>query len=257
MSAQTDHRISKWERIIVLLGFSLIFCAMPLFSQIPDQFKNLQVLPQEIGKRELLDTMKKFTNALGVRCQFCHIGEEGKPLTTFDFVSDEKPTKQTARVMIRMVRVINTEHLTKVANKSANSVQVSCMTCHHGENRPARTLEDILAEVISTRGVQEAIQEYKSLREKYYGGFTYDFRDSVLNRLAQRLDGAGKSDDAIVILKVNAQVNPNSAMAYFFLGEIYLAKGEKALALENYKKTLSLEPDNPFAKQKIDELNKP
>lgn len=242
--------------IRAMLAILLISLA-PGFGQIPDKFTNLQVLPKDIGKRELLDAMKNFTSGLGVRCQHCHLGEEGKPLTTFDFVSDTKTTKQTARVMLQMVQAINNEHLTKVANKATPAVQVNCNTCHHGENRPPQPLDDILFEITTKQGTPEAIKKYHELREKYYGGAVYDFRDGTLNRLASRLGAAKKSDDGLVILKLNTEVNPNSGMAYFFLGEIYLEKGNKAAAIENYKKSLSLAPDNVFAKKKLDELLKP
>jgi len=244
------------SRTAVLLGLITILGAMPALGQIPDKFTNLQVLSKDLSKGGLLDVMKGFTSGLGVRCQHCHIGEEGKPLTTFDFVSDTKATKQTARVMLRMVQVINNEHLARIEKKSASALQVNCITCHHGETRPPRALDEILFEVISAQGVQEAIKKYHELREKHYGGFVYDFREGALNRLAQKLQAAGKNDDAIALLTLNTQVNPKSALAYFFLGEIYLAKGEKALAMENYKKALSLEPDNPFAKKRFEELAK-
>jgi len=245
------------RRLILQWGCFTIFLALLAISapaQIPDKFTNLQILPKDIGKRELLDAMKSFTSALGVRCQHCHLGEEGKPLTTFDFVSDTKAAKQTARVMLQMVQAINNEHLAKVANKFT---PVNCNTCHHGENRPPQLLDDILFETMMTSGASEAIKKYHELREKYYGGAVYDFREGMLNRLASRLSTAKKNDEALAMLKLNTEVNPNSAMAYFFMAEIYLEKGEKAAAIENYKKTLALAPDNPFAKKKLEELSKP
>ncbi len=253
MFTQTNRGLSKG----VLLSLVAVFGVMPAWGQIPDHFANLQVLPKDIGKGGLLEVMKSFTRGLGVRCQHCHIGEEGKPLMTFDFVSDTKATKQTARVMLRMVQAINNEHLAKIEKKSADALQVNCITCHHGENRPPRSLDEILFEITSAQGVQGAIEKYHELREKYFGGFAYDFRDGTLNRLSQQLQAAGKNDDAIAILKLNVQVNPQSALAHFFLGEIYLAKGEKALAMENYKKALALESANPFAKKRLEELAKP
>jgi hypothetical protein len=39
----------------------------------------------------------------------------------------------------------------------------------------------------------------------------YDLHGGVLNRLAQQLDAARKSDDALAFLKLNVPVNPNSA----------------------------------------------
>lgn len=249
MFAPSQRHFFKWRRIILLS----LLPALPGYGQIPDQFTNLQVLPKDIGKRELLETMKNFTSSLGVRCQHCHIGEEGKPLTTFDFVADTKTTKQTARVMLQMVQAINNEHLAKIAG---NSLPVACNTCHHGENRPPRLLEDILLETTTTAGLPEAIKKYRELREKYYGGTVYDFRDGTLNRLANRLSAAKRSDDALAMLKLNAEFNPNSAMAYFFMAEIYLEKGEKAAAIEHYQKTLALAPDNSFARKRLEGLTK-
>lgn len=43
-------------------------------------------------------------------------------------------------------------------------------------------------------------------------------------------------------------------MAYSLLGELYGTKGEKALAIESYKKSLALRPDNPIAKKKLEGL---
>jgi len=77
----------------------------------PDSLVNLEVLPKDIETRELVNIMAGFTRALGVRCQFCHVGEEGMPLAQFDFPSDEKPTKGKAREMIRMVETINGDYL--------------------------------------------------------------------------------------------------------------------------------------------------
>lgn len=241
--------------ILPVLGLIAIFSAAPASGQIPDKFTNLQVLPKEIGKRALVDTMRSFTRGLGVRCQYCHIGEEGKPLSMFDFVSDVKETKQTARVMLRMVNAINSEYLAKLSKPASSAIQVDCVTCHHGQNRP-RALEAVLFEAISEKGAAAGIEKYHELRKRYYGGFTFDFRDGALNNLAQQLQAAGKGDDAIAMLKLNAEAYPEAPMTYFLLGEFYLTKGEKAAAIENYRKTLSLAPDNPVAKKKLEELTK-
>lgn len=81
--------------------------------------------------------MKGFTQALGVRCTACHVGEEGKPLTTYDFASDEKRMKQNARVMLRMVHDINQKSLVAVKLEGdAKPVAVTCHTCHRGQKQP-------------------------------------------------------------------------------------------------------------------------
>ena len=41
--------------------------------------------------------MKAWDTALNVQCVFCHVGQVGKPLSTFDFVSDSKSVRRTCR----------------------------------------------------------------------------------------------------------------------------------------------------------------
>src|SRR5690349_23794173 len=70
-------------------------------------FKNLQVFPKDIARPQLIANMKFFSQSLGVRCTFCHVGVEGQPLSTYDFASDTKKEKSTARKMLAMVHRIN------------------------------------------------------------------------------------------------------------------------------------------------------
>src|SRR3954454_7152420 len=105
--------------------------AQPAFAVPP--YKNLKVFPQDITRAQLLTNMKFFAQSLGVRCTHCHVGEEGKPLSTFDFASDAKKPKATARKMLAMVHRINEQDfgVTDFAN-----VKVTCFTCHRGSTKP-------------------------------------------------------------------------------------------------------------------------
>lgn len=117
-------------------GLIWMFCSLVLAAlvwtvsaQIPATFTNLQVMPKDIPQRQLVDDMKAFTFALGTRCWYCHDGE-GDDLSTFDFAADVKPTKETARAHIKMVRELNQTVFAKTDQK------VSCMTCHQGSAKP-------------------------------------------------------------------------------------------------------------------------
>ena len=77
--------------------------------------------------------MKFFAQSLGVRCTFCHVGQEGQPLSTYDFASDAKREKQTARAMLVMVHKINKDEF---GVTDFGNVKVTCFTCHRGATHP-------------------------------------------------------------------------------------------------------------------------
>jgi len=97
--------------------------------------KNLQVLPKDLSRQQVTQIMRGFTRGLGVRCLFCHVGEEGADPSTFDFASDEKPNKKTARLMLQMTQDVNTK-LANVGDKPAGEMRVTCYTCHRGKEKP-------------------------------------------------------------------------------------------------------------------------
>ena len=109
----------------------------------PDKFANLQIFPKDTAPGVVINAMKGFTRALGVRCQFCHVGEEGLPLEKFDFVADTKPEKQTARMMIRMVGEINGQITKAMPDAPAKGYQVTCFTCHRGAQHPQHSPEAV------------------------------------------------------------------------------------------------------------------
>jgi hypothetical protein len=63
-----------------------------------------------------------------------------------------------------------------------------------------------------------------------------------LNNYGYQLLGNGDNDKAIEILKMNTERFPKSANAWDSLGEAYALKGDKANAIKNFKKSLSMNP---------------
>ena len=98
-------------------------------------YKNLKVFPKDVSRADLIGTMKLFSQSLGVRCTFCHVGEEGRPLSTFDFPSDAKPNKAIARDMLRMADRLNNQELPAIGGLL--DPHVTCYTCHRGSRKPA------------------------------------------------------------------------------------------------------------------------
>ncbi len=225
-------------------------------GQIPEEFNNLQVLPEDIGQRELIAIMRANSLGLGVRCWHCHVGEEGMPFSEYDFESDEKTTKKKARYMLKMVGHLNEEHLpglSEVAERAEPSVEVTCYTCHRGLPVP-RTLPEELQRVIEEDGIDAGVERYRELRDEYYGSGSYDFSEFTLINLAERLGIAGQVDDGIEIVKLNLEFFPESGFSYFALGEGYRMTGATEQAIEAYEKAQELVPDNPMIGRRLQEV---
>lgn len=111
-------------------------------------FRNLQVLPRDLSREQLLTIMRTFTRSLGVKCNHCHVVTATTPKEELDFPADTKEEKRVARVMIQMTRQINTEWLERVEQaeghheaESATAAapeqpRVGCWTCHRGHPEP-------------------------------------------------------------------------------------------------------------------------
>lgn len=239
----------------LVVATATLFAAPALSGQRfpPDSFTNLKVLPADIETRELINMMRGFAIGLGVRCEFCHVGEPGAPLATFDFAADDKPTKSKARAMLEMARAINDDHLSALAERSDPPVTVTCATCHRGVSKP-RPLQDVLRITLADSGLAGAVTHYHQLRERYYGGYSYDFGQFTLSGLASDLARSRQFDDALGIIDLNLEFFPDATGVHFIKGEILLMQGDSAAAKSSYERSLELEPSNRAASRRLAEL---
>ena len=221
-------------------------------GQIPDTFKNLKILPKDIPKAELVSVMRSFAGSLGVRCGHCHVGENAATLEGFDFASDDKEPKRIARVMMSMVQEINQEEIPKTEIK--DPVQVRCITCHRGVQKP-RTLDEVLRATIEKEGVPAAQKQYRELRGQYYGSGSYDFSPGPVNMVAEGLAFQKKDyDAAIALLGLNVEFHPTVGYTHNLLGRIHEAKGDTPAAIASYRKALELDPKDSRTRQLLEKL---
>lgn len=247
----------RWLFTKLLVSFLLaILLAFPAYAQDkwswPEKPKNLQVFPKDWSGTRLRPVMVGFTRALGVRCSYCHKGEDGKPLSTYDFASDENPNKNRAREMYKMLGDI-TDHLKKIQPSGDKPVNMWCHTCHHGRPRPM-TLDEELAEQYRTKGLKAALDDYAELKKKFYGRGAYDFGEGSLNSfgydLLEKKDTAG----AIQVFKLNAETFPDSPNVWDSLAEAHMKSGDAKNAQLNYERALTLDPNNENAKEMLKKL---
>jgi hypothetical protein len=94
--------------------------------------KNIQIL-KDLPESQLGPEMNFISASLGVHCDFCHVSNGKDPKTGFtnwDWASDAKEEKKTARDMMRMVLADNG------GNFGLSRGAVTCYTCHRGQTHP-------------------------------------------------------------------------------------------------------------------------
>jgi photosynthetic reaction center cytochrome c subunit len=241
---------------------ALMLCATGISAQAPGRFPpdsliNVKVIPKNTPPIQVVGIMRNFAGALGVRCHFCHVGQEGMPLAQFDFAKDEKRTKLVARQMMRMVEEINRriDTLPHDHGEPHDSLRVTCNTCHRGVSRPV-PLEQLIAETAQGAGADSAARAYRALRERYFGRAAYDFGEPTLNVAAFRLGRAGKFDEAFAILKLNEEQFPSSSNAAVFRGNITLMKGDTAGAIAAFREAVRRDSTNGEAQGRLRQLTR-
>ncbi len=91
-------------------------------EQVQKNIKVLTGMPQS----QLIPVMNFMSASLGRRCNFCHVNKDGQ----WDYASDEKPEKASAREMIKLVLDLHKQ-------KFHGADEISCYTCHRGQPHPS------------------------------------------------------------------------------------------------------------------------
>ena len=240
--------------LIALLVAPAVLAAQPPGKWPPDSLINTQVIPRSTPVSQVIGMMRNFTFDLGVRCQFCHVGEEGMPLERFDFAKDEKRTKLVARQMMRMLEEINRRVDTLPGRAAgAAALVVTCGTCHRGVSRPV-PLSALVMEAAMAGGADSAVRAYKALRERYYGRAAYDFGESSLNTAAFRLGREKQFDAALALFKLNEEYFPNSSGLSVLRGNVWLMRGDTVKAASEYREALRRDSTNGEARGRLRDI---
>jgi imidazolonepropionase-like amidohydrolase len=115
------------------------------------------------------------------------------------------------------------------------------------------SISEALFPLLPAQDAAAVIKRYQELKASKPDA--YDFSEKQLNEVGYYLLSQKRAREAIQILKLNAAIFPKSGNAYDSLGEAYLAAGETNRSIENYQKSLQLDPDNDGARKKLKELN--
>jgi tetratricopeptide (TPR) repeat protein len=108
-----------------------------------------------------------------------------------------------------------------------------------------------------------AMQFAKALREKGPREAIAEFRPALLrgdipersiNAAGYRMLAVKKTGEAIRLFQLNAELHAESSNVYDSLGEAYMDNGDKELAIQNYQKSLELDPRNGNATDRLKKL---
>jgi len=112
-----------------------------------------------------------------------------------------------------------------------------------------------LARNIRAKGVKQALADYRDWRN---GRPAHELiNEAQMNRLGYMLlRGTKRLEDAIEIFKQNVQDHPESSNVYDSLGEAYMVRGNKELAIKNYQRSIELNPNNTSGREMLKKLQR-
>jgi len=114
----------------------------------------------------------------------------------------------------------------------------------------ARSIPEQMMLIGALKGTDAVLAKYEEL-EHSDGKKPEEF---ILNMMGYQTLSRGDADGAIKLFLKNAQAYPESSNVYDSLGEAYAAAGKKELAIENYEKSLKLDPKNKNAEEWLKKL---
>jgi len=112
----------------------------------------------------------------------------------------------------------------------------------------------IVEKALAAEGLEGALKKYSALKREGKKDVIFDEND--FNALGYRLMNAGNHEAAVAVFELNAKAHPASWNVYDSLAEACLNAGDRARAIELYKKSIELNPDNANGRQMLERLEK-
>jgi len=116
------------------------------------------------------------------------------------------------------------------------------------DNETNRSFTNRIINIIEEFGLDKAKEEFQK-RNTNENLLEFMMQNEGFNYIDNK-----KPEIAIKVFEFNVFTYPNSAKALQYLGEGYMETGEKELAIKYFKQSLKINPENPFAKDMIKEL---
>ena len=161
-------------------------------------YKNIQVF-KGLPSSQLLGAMNFMAGSLGVGCNHCHVVNQ--------FAKDDKPTKQTARKMILMMRKINEDNF-------GGALNINCSTCHAGRTRPGLLPPLTVSDAGASAKTTEPLPAVDEVLDKYVqalGGKARIEKMTTLVMEGPRLESSGSNPPSTTAMQFY-RMSPNKLM---------------------------------------------
>jgi tetratricopeptide (TPR) repeat protein len=238
------------------LDMSLPYAAGSLYSTVDDLYLWDQALyTDKLLSPQLKELMFKpgLSNyAYGWVVQKAPLGVQGEPVTViqhgggingFNTLITRLPESKN------LIVLLNSTGGTKLQDMSQ---KIAAILFGKPYKTPLRDIADTFFDTIMEKDVQTAIKQYRELKATQQDA--YDFGEPQLNGVGYRLLQTKRVKDAIEVFKLNVEMFPQGFNTYDSLGEAYMVNGDKNLAIQNYKKSLELNPKNTSAVEMLKKL---
>lgn len=115
---------------------------------------------------------------------------------------------------------------------------------------PKKSLAYDLLELIKNNGLKAGMEFY----DLNNNSETYELNEGEMNQIGYQLMGTGKIEEAAQVFKLNIDAFPKSSNVYDSYGEALMNLGKNDLAIENYRKSVELNPSNQNGIDKLKKL---
>jgi CubicO group peptidase (beta-lactamase class C family) len=153
-------------------------------------------------------------------------------------------------------RIPSDRHLIVLLNNTGsaalNEMSIAIMSILYGTTyeMPKKSVAFSLLDVILEKGLASGFEHFNNIKNSK----NYSLKENEMNSVGYNLLNSGKVKEAIEVFKLNVISFPKSGNVYDSLGEAYLVDGNEKLAIQNYKKSLEIDPTNTNAKNVLKKL---
>ncbi|MVM31421.1 serine hydrolase [Spirosoma sp. HMF4905] len=115
---------------------------------------------------------------------------------------------------------------------------------------PKKPITDLLRQSILSEPLAKSREKFNAWKTDK----AYNVNEDDVNSLGYELMGNGKLPESINVFTLNVEAYPKSYNVYDSRGEAYMTAGNKAAAIQDYKKSVELNPRNTNGFDKLKEL---